>query len=131
MDKNKVRNRIKEVAKLKGVSNKLIAVLLNVHHTTVSQWMNNVYQPNNEHTNKLIELLEVGYHDLIINEDSPIDTGLGKVLQIEFDNLIKAKNLPLKVTIIHKDTGKDETVYNPEIVKVLEGLRNEHKKRNR
>lgn len=131
MDKNKVRNRIKEVAKLKGVSNKLIAVLLNVHHTTVSQWMNNVYQPNNEHTNKLIELLEVGYHDLIINEDSPIDTGLGRVLQIEFDNLTKAKNLPLKVTIIHKDTGKEETVYNPEIVKVLESLRNEHKKRNR
>lgn len=130
MEKNKVRNRIKEVAKLKGVSNKLIAVLLNVHHTTVSQWMNNVYQPNNVHTNKLVELLEVGYHDLIINEDSPLDTGLGKVLQTEFDNLIKAKNLPLKVTITHKETGKEETVYNPEIIKVLEDLMKEHKKRN-
>ncbi|MBJ7880980.1 helix-turn-helix domain-containing protein [Gelidibacter salicanalis] len=130
MINNKVRNRIKEVAKLKGVNNKLIAVLLDVHHTTVSQWMNNVYQPNNEHTNKLIELLEVGYHDLIINEESPVDTGLGKVLQNEFDNLTKTKNLPLKVTIVNKKTGKEVTVYNPEIVKVLEDLGKEHKKRN-
>lgn len=131
MNNNKINNRLKEIAQLKGVSNKLIALKLNVHHTTVSQWMSNRYQPNNEHTNKLLELLEVAYHDLIIVNEKPKDTGLGRVLQKEYDNLIKNKKLPLRIKITNKETGTEENIYNPEIVKILQEVEDDHKKKNK
>lgn len=130
MNNNKINNRLKEIAQLKGVNNKLIALKLNVHHTTVSQWMNNHYQPNNEHTNKLLDLLEVAYHDLIIVNEKPKDTGLGKALQKEYDDLIKNKKLPLRIKITNKETGIEESIYNPEIVNIIQELENEHKKKN-
>ncbi|SEJ32990.1 Helix-turn-helix [Myroides marinus] len=117
-----VRNRLRELAKEKGVTPDLIAILLNVHYTTVSQWVNNHYQPNNHNISKLLDLLEVNYNDLIIVESRTNDRGIGRAIQKRLYELKKVEKKPLYTTTISKITNKPVKKYNPKIVKELKEL---------
>lgn len=123
----KVKNNLKEIAKSRGVSNKLIAIMLNVHYTTVSHWINNRYQPNSINIGKLIDLLEVDYSDLIIIENHSINTGLGKVLEKKLKSLLNKDELPLQIIQVNTKTKKKEKVYNPVIIEELKKIEKEHK----
>ncbi|AJA70411.1 helix-turn-helix transcriptional regulator [Myroides odoratimimus] len=126
MSNFKIKNRLKEVADFRGVSNKLIAMLLNVHYTTVSHWMSNRYQPSNVNVGKLLDLLEVDYNDLIITEGSPKYTGLGKLLEEEYLYLTKVKKLPYEIIEFNDETKKNDKVYNPKIIEALKELEKKH-----
>lgn len=121
----RIRNKLKIVAKSKGVNNRLIAIVLGVHYTTVSHWMSNLYQPSNINIGKLLDLLEVDYNDLIIVENNVENTGLGKALQKAYDSAIKVNKLPLYVI---EDNKMKKEKYNPEIIKILIKVESEHKK---
>nr|WP_317633179.1 helix-turn-helix transcriptional regulator [uncultured Flavobacterium sp.] len=125
MNNKIVKNRIKEVAVQKGVSNLLIALKCNVHYTTVSQWFSNRQQPNLENTIKLLQLLEVNFTDIIIYENQSLDTGLGRILENEYKELVK--KYPLKVELADSRKKTKEQIYNPIIVEALEKIEKQHK----
>lgn len=123
----KIKNRIKEVAKSRGVGNQLIALKCNVHYTTVSQWFSNRQQPSIENTIKILELLEVDFTDIVIYEKHSINTGLGKVLEKKLKSLLNKDELPLQITQVNTKTKKKEKVYNPVIIEELKKIEKEHK----
>lgn len=117
-------NRLRKIAKSKGISNNLLAILMDVDGTMITRWMNNIVQPNEKQIKRLTELLEVSYQDLIFDDS----IGKARSLEDEFDNLIRNKKMSLKVLVTDKKTGKVEKVYNPKIVKTMKTLEAEFKK---
>lgn len=117
-------NRIKKVANSKGISNNLLAILMNVEGTMITKWMKNVSQPNSIQIDRLLDILEVSYQDLIFDHS----IGKARELEAEFDNLIKNKKMSLKVSVINKKTGKQHNIYNPKIVSTMKTLEAEYKK---
>lgn len=122
-----VKNRLREVAKEKGVSPHLIAILLNVHYTTVSQWINNHYQPNNNNISKLLDLLEVNYNDLIVVDSRTNVRGIGNAIQKRLDELTKEEKIPLYTTTVSKVTNRPVKKFNTKIVKELKELEKKYK----
>lgn len=116
-------NRLRKIAKSKAISNNLLAILMDVNGNTITSWMNNIEQPNNQQIDKLIDLLEVSYQDLIFDDSM----GKAQLLEVEFDNLIRNKKMSLKVLVTDKKTGKAESVYNPKIVKMMKMLEADYK----
>lgn len=127
MNEVKIRNRIKEVAASRGVSNRLIALKCNVHYTTVSQWFSNRQQPSIENTIKILELLEVDFADIVIYESQSINTGLGKMLEEKLKSLLNKDKLQLQIIQVNTKTNKKEKVYNPAIIEELKQIEKEHK----
>ncbi|SFJ20700.1 helix-turn-helix transcriptional regulator [Myroides guanonis] len=117
-------NRLRKIAKSKGISNNLLAILMDVDGTMITSWMNNIVQPNEKQIKRLTELLEVSYQDLIFDDS----IGKARSLEDEFDNLIRNKKMSLKVLVTDKKTGKAEKVYNPKIIKTMKTLEAEYKK---
>ncbi|MDM1465248.1 helix-turn-helix transcriptional regulator [Myroides odoratimimus] len=125
MNEVKIRNRIKEVAASRGVSNRLIALKCNVHYTTVSQWFSNRQQPSIENTIKILKLLEVDFTDIMIYESQPINTGLGRALEDEYKNLVK--QYPLIVELPNLKTKAIKKSYNPLIIEALDSFEEKYK----
>ena len=122
-----ISNRLKKIANSKGISNNLLAILLEVDNSEITKWMKNVSQPNAQQITRLMELLEVSYQDLIFDDR----IGQARVLEDEFDNLIRNKKMSLKVSVPNKKTGKEEKVFNPKIVKAMKTFEAEYKKKNK
>lgn len=122
-----ISNRLKKIANSKGISNNLLAILLEVDNSEITKWMKNVSQPNAQQITRLMELLEVSYQDLIFDDR----IGQARALEDEFDNLIRNKKMSLKVSVPNKKTGKEEKVFNPKIVKAMKTFEAEYKKKNK
>ena len=125
MNEVKIRNRIKEVAASRGVSNQLIALKCNVHYTTVSQWFSNRQQPSIENTIKILKLLEVDFTEIMVYESNNKNDGLGRVLEKEYKKLVK--QYPVKIEVVSKKSGLKKMIYNPIISEALEVLEDLYK----
>ncbi len=58
-------NRIREVLRFQGRTNKWLAAQLDRNEATVSRWCRNVQQPDLETLFRIADLLGVSVHDLI------------------------------------------------------------------
>lgn len=112
------KNKIREVSKIAGASQRLIALMLDVNYTTVSSWNSNTTQPNEENLNKIGELLQRDNRDLI-EPQGRVDTGLAKALESELKRLHKEEEISYEVEKFDKKRGVSVKVNNPELVKRL------------
>lgn len=111
-------NRIKQVAKEKGASSRLISLWVDVDYTTVSNWSSNKYQPSDEKLNQIGELLQKDNRDLL-EPQGRVDTGLAKALESELKRLHKEEGIPYEVEKLGKKRGVNVKVNNPKLVKKL------------
>jgi hypothetical protein len=111
-------NRIKQVAKEKGASSRLISLWVDVDYTTVSNWSSNKYQPSDENLNQIGELLQKDNRDLL-KPQGRVDTGLANVLEQELRRLHKDEKIPYEVEKLDNKKGVKVKVNNPELVKRL------------
>lgn len=128
--KNSVRiqkNKIKEVTKVAGASQRLVALMLDVNYTTVSSWNSNTTQPSEENLNQIGELLQKDNRDLH-EQQGRIDTGLAKALEQELKRLHKEEDIPYEVGKLDKKRGVSVKVNNPELVKRLREFAERYKK---
>lgn len=112
-----VRNRLGELIKGQGISNIMLAILLDVHVTTISQWFSNRQQPSKENIVKLMRILELRYHDIMIEDFPPTNKGIIQLLQIEYDKIIKEH--PAEIEVPNKTTGGKKKVLNPKVVSAM------------
>ncbi|MBB2144586.1 hypothetical protein GM921_03760 [Pedobacter sp. LMG 31464] len=122
------KNRIKEVVKSSGASQRLVSLWLDVNYTTVSSWNSNTTQPEEENLNKIGELLEKDNRDLL-EAQGRIDTGLSKALEQELKRLHKEEGLPYEVEQLDKKKGVNVKVNNPELIKRLRAFAEGYKKK--
>ncbi|TBO42245.1 hypothetical protein [Pedobacter kyonggii] len=111
-------NRIKQVAKEKGASSRLISLWVDVDYTTVSNWSSNKYQPSDEKLNQIGELLQKDNRDLL-EPQGRVDTGLAKALEQELKRLHQEEGIPYEIEKLDKKKSVSVKVNNPELVKRL------------
>lgn len=111
------KNKIKEVTKVAGASQRLVALMLDVNYTTVSSWNSNTTQPSEENLNLIGELLQRDNRDLL-EPQGRVDTGLAKALEQELKRLHKEERIPYEVDKLDKK-GVSVRANNPELVKKL------------
>jgi len=68
---DKKLNRIKEVLRFQGRTNKWLAEQLGKNQVTVSRWCNNTQQPDLETLYKIATLLQVKVYDLLVEAYPP------------------------------------------------------------
>jgi len=112
------KNKIKEVTKVAGASQRLVALMLDVNYTTVSSWNSNTTQPSEENLNLIGELLQRDNRDLL-EPQGRVDTGLAKALEQELKRLHKEEGIPYEVEKLDQKKGTKVKVNNPELVKRL------------
>lgn len=112
------KNKIKEVTKVAGASQRLVALMLDVNYTTVSSWNSNTTQPSEENLDQIGELLQRDNRDLL-EPQGRVDTGLAKALEQELKRLHKEEGIPYEVEKLDKKRGVSVKVNNPELVKRL------------
>jgi len=112
------KNKIKEVTKVAGASQRLVALMLDVNYTTVSSWNSNTTQPSEENLNQIGELLEKDNRDLL-EPQGRVDSGLARALEQELKRLHKEEGIPYEVEKSDKKKGANIKVNNPELVKRL------------
>lgn len=112
------RNKVKEVIKTAGASQRLVALMLDVNYTTVSSWNSNITQPNNDNLNEMGELLQVDNRDLL-EPQGRINTGLALTLEKELKRLHKEERMEYEIDVFDKRKKKIVKVNNPELVKKL------------
>jgi len=112
------KNKIKEVTKVAGASQRLVALMLDVNYTTVSSWNSNTTQPSEENLDLIGELLQRDNRDLL-EPQGRVDTGLAKALEQELKRLHTQEGIPYEVEKFDKKKGVKVKVNNPELVKRL------------
>ena len=112
------KNKIKEVTKVAGASQRLVALMLDVNYTTVSSWNSNTTQPSEENLDQIGELLQRDNRDLL-EPQGRIDTGLAKALESELKRLHKEEGIPYEVEKLDKKKGISVKVNNQEIIRRL------------
>lgn len=122
------KNKIKEVTKVVGASQRLVALMLDVNYTTVSSWNSNTTQPSEENLNLIGELLQRDNRDLL-EPQGRVDTGLAKALEQELKRLHNEEEIPYEVEKLDKK-GVSVRVNNPELVKRLREFAINHKNGN-
>ena len=115
---SKSLNRIKQVAREKGVSSRLISLWVDVDYTTVSNWSSNKYQPSGEKLNQIGELLQKDNRDLL-EPQGRVDTGLAKALEQELKRLHNEEGMAYEVEKLDKKKSANVKVNNPDLVKRL------------
>ena len=123
------KNRIKEVVKTSGASQRLVSLWLDVNYTTVSSWNSNTTQPERENLNKIGELLETDNRDLLESQGR-VSTGLTKALEKELQRLHKEEGIPHEVEKLDKKKGIKVKVNNPELMKRLKEFAKGYRKEN-
>lgn len=118
-----VRNRLGEIIKGQGISNIMLAILLEVHVTTISQWISNRQQPSKENIVKLMKILELRYHDIMIEDFPSTNKGIVRSLQNEYNKIIK--EYPAEIEIPNKTTGGKKKVLNPKVVTAMKKFERE------
>lgn len=121
------KNKIKEVTKVAGASQRLVALMLDVNYTTVSSWNSNTTQPSEENLDQIGELLQRDNRDLL-EPQGRVDTGLAKALEQELKRLHKEEGIPYEVEKLDKKKGVNVKVNNPELVKRLREFAERYKK---
>jgi len=121
------KNKIKEITKVAGVSQRLVALILDVNYTTVSSWNSNTTQPSLENLDQIGELLQKDNRDLL-EPQGRVDTGLAKALEQELKRLHKEERIPYEIEKLNKKKGVNVKINNPELIKRLrdfaEGYKN-------
>ncbi|SER30155.1 hypothetical protein [Pedobacter rhizosphaerae] len=112
------KNKIKEVTKVAGASQRLVALMLDVNYTTVSSWNSNTTQPSEENLDQIGELLQRDNRDLL-EPQGRVDTGLAKALESELKRLHKEENIPYEIEKFDEKKGMNVKVNNPDLVKKL------------
>jgi len=112
------KNRIKEVTKVAGASQRLVALMLDVNYTIVSSWNSNTTQPSEENLDQIGELLQRDNRDPL-EPQGRVDTGLAKALEQELKRLHKEEGIPYEVEKLDQRKGTKVKVNNPELVKRL------------
>ena len=120
------KNKIKEVTKVAGASQRLVALMLDVNYTTVSSWNSNTTQPSEENLNQIGELLQRDNRDLL-DPQGRVDTGLAKALEHELKRLHKEEGIPYEIEKLDKKKGMSVKVNNPELVNRLREFASKHK----
>jgi len=123
------KNRIKEIVKASGASQRLVAIWLDVNYTTVSSWNSNTTQPEAENLNSIGELVEVD-NRMLYEPQGRTNTGFAKSLESELQRLNKIEGIPLEVEKFDKKRGIVVKVNNPELLKKLREFANGLKKHN-
>ncbi|MGN8056033.1 hypothetical protein ACTJKN_07165 [Pedobacter sp. 22163] len=121
------KNKIKEVTKVAGASQRLVALMLDVNYTTVSSWNSNTTQPSEENLDQIGELLQRDNRDLL-EPQGRVDTGLAKALEQELRRLHKEEGIPYEVEKFDKKKGVKVKVNNPELMKRLREFAEGYKK---
>ncbi|NGM67320.1 MULTISPECIES: helix-turn-helix domain-containing protein [Sphingobacterium] len=113
---NKKLNYIQTALVEKEMSSRVLGLCLDIHKGTLTNWTNNITQPNLENIEKIAELLELDNYKLI-NNTKRKDTGLISALVAEYKRLTNEEKMGLYVTVT-KD-GKTKKTYNPELQSAL------------
>ncbi|MBO9674180.1 MAG: hypothetical protein J7577_12090 [Sphingobacteriaceae bacterium] len=121
------KNKIKEVTKTVGASQRLVALMLDVNYTTVSSWNSNTTQPSEENLNQIGELLQRDNRDLL-EPQGRVNTGLAKALEQELKRLYKEEGMPYEVEKLDEKKGVKVKVNNPELIKKLREFAKSYKK---
>ncbi|KQM65197.1 hypothetical protein ASE74_10015 [Pedobacter sp. Leaf216] len=121
------KNRIKEVVKTSGASQRLVAIWLDVNYTTVSSWNSNVTQPEAENLNKIGELVEID-NRMLYEPQGRVNTGFAEALESELQRLNKIEGISYEVEKFDKKKGGTVKVNNPELVKRLRKFAEAYKK---
>jgi len=121
------KNKIKEVTKVAGASQRLVALMLDVNYTTVSSWNSNTTQPSEENLDRIGELLQRDNRDLL-EPQGRVDTGLAKALEQELKRLHKEDGIPYEIEKLDKKKSVNVKVNNPELIKRLRKFAEGYKK---
>jgi len=112
------KNKVKEVTKVAGASQRLVALMLDVNYTTVSSWNSNTTQPSEENLDRIGKLLGKDNRDLL-EPQGRVDTGLAAALEQELKRLHKEEGMPYEVEQFDKKKGMSVKVNNPQLIKRL------------
>lgn len=123
-DKN--LNYLQKILEDKGLSSRVLGLCLNIHKGTLTNWTNNLTQPNLDDIEKMAEFLELGNHKLIRNTKR-IDTGLIAAVVEEYKRLTKDQGMDLYVNTL-SNNSKTKKVYNPKLQSALWEFISVHKK---
>ncbi|SFJ23139.1 helix-turn-helix transcriptional regulator [Myroides guanonis] len=111
-----IKNRLKKIIENTGLSSTMLAILLEVHETTISQWKSNRQQPSMINIVKLMRLLELRYDEIII-EDSPlVKKGTIQKLQVEYDKI--RKELAPEISQLRKEEGNPKLIHPKVIIAI-------------
>jgi len=112
------KNKIKEVTKVAGASQRLVSLMLDVNYTTVSSWNSNTTQPSEENLDRIGELLQRDNRDLL-EPQGRVNTGLAKALEQKLKTLHNEEGIPYEIEKFDNNKGVNVKVNNPELVKRL------------
>ena len=117
-----IKNRLKEIIESTGLSSTMLAILLEVHETTVSQWKSNRQQPSMINIVKLMRLLELRYDEIIIEDTPLVKKGTIKKLQAEYDRV--KKELAPEIRELRIEKGKPKLIH-PKVIEAVKKLEKE------
>lgn len=107
------RNRLEKIIREGNLNNTLLAILLDVHPSTVTQWINNRQQPSMQNIVKLMRLLELRYDEIMVEDTPIVKKGTIQKLQAEYDRI--TKDLSRETSQLRKEKGKPKLI-NPKVI---------------
>lgn len=110
-------NRIKGALADKGLQNVILAVYMNVHETTVSDWCTNKNQPSPADFRKIASFLNLDVRDLILSTDPGTNKSAALMIAEHSKFLNEGKS-----TYIYEgatETKKGKKSINPELLQRL------------
>lgn len=108
-----IKNRLKEIIENNGLNSTMLAILLEVHETTISQWKSNRQQPSMQNIVKLMRLLEIRYDEIIIEDTLLVKKGTIQKLQAEYDRI--TKELAQETSKLRKEEGNPKLIH-PKVI---------------
>lgn len=122
-------NNLKELLSESGVSARLLALFLNVHKGTITNWNTNATQPNLSDVDKIADLLEVKNQQVVVSKMRK-KTGLAGAVVNEYKRIMKDGEVPLYINTTDAK-GNPKKVFNPELVKKIQDFVEKYKKEHR
>lgn len=113
-------NRIKGALADKGLQNIILAVYMDVHETTVSDWCTNKNQPSPTDFRKIAHFLNLNVRDLILSTD-PGSSKTAALMIAEHNKFLKEG----KSTYIYEgatEIKKGKKLINPELLERLKRI---------
>lgn len=117
-----IKNRLKEIIESTGLSSTMLAILLDVHGTTVSQWKSNRQQPSMINIIKLMRLLELRYDEIMIEDTPPVKKGTIQKLQTEYNRITRELAPEIRQLRIEKGNSK---FIHPKVIETVKKLEKE------
>lgn len=117
-----IRNRLREIIDDADLSSTMLAILLEVHETTISQWKSNRQQPSKDNISKLMRLLELRYDEIMIEDTPPVKKGTIQKLQAEYDRI--TKELAPEIRQLRMEKGNPKFIH-PKVIVTVKKLEKE------